>query len=119
MNEDLPIEAVVKNLLIERDNLKRENGQLRHELNNKCNAIKSFKKWQRESVKWNILQWIHEATKLEEPVLSIEVANKIKNIVKTGSSLISMRSKEISFAQSIKAFMEQDEIKKLLEQENE
>lgn len=118
-NEELPVEAVVKNLIIERDRYKQEAGRLKTELHNKENAISHFKKWQREVVKYNILQWINEAAKLEEPILSVEITNKIKKIIKTGSSLISMRSKELSFAQEIKDLLEQQEIKELLNEQED
>ena len=118
-NPDVPDRAVIKQLLIENGKLKSEVQYLESELANKNKAIKAFKKWQRDVTQRNIQEWLNEAVNLEKPILSIEVANKIKNLTKIGNSIMSHRNKMISFAQTIKSLLQDDEIQELLKETEE
>ena len=118
-NPDVPDRAVIKQLLIENGKLKSEIQYLENELANKNRAIKAFKKWQRDVTQRNIQEWLNEAVNLEKPVLSIEVANKIKNLTKIGNSIMSHRNKMISFAQTIQTLLQDDEIQQLLKETEE
>lgn len=113
-NEDVPTEAIVKNLIIERDRYKQEAGRLKTELHNKENAIRAFKKWQREVTQRHISQWLNEAMTIEDPVLSLETVNKIKILVKAASKLSTAKSREIAFAKSVKELMEDEAIRELI-----
>ena len=113
-NPDVPAEAIVKQLLVENGQLKSEIQYLENELANKNRAIKAFKKWQRDVTERKIQDWLDEALNFETPILSIEVANKIKNLVKNGNSILSHRKKIESFAQTVKSLLEEDEIRQLL-----
>lgn len=118
-NPDVPDRAVIKQLLIENGKLKSEVQYLENELANKNKAIKAFKKWQAGVTQRNIQDWLSEAVNLEKPILSIEVANKIKNLTKIGNSIMSHRNKMISFAQTIKSLLQDDEIQELLKETEE
>ena len=118
-NPDVPDRAVIKQLLIENGKLKSEVQYLENELANKNKAIKAFKKWQVGVTQRNIQEWLNEAVNLEKPILSIEVANKIKNLTKIGNSIMSHRNKMISFAQTIKSLLQDDEIQELLKDTEE
>lgn len=69
-NKDVPVEAIVKQLLIENKNLKDKVSQLKQELSHKNNAIKSFKKWQNKQAEYKIVYWLVDGIKLLEPPMS-------------------------------------------------
>ncbi len=62
-NKDVPIEVVLKNTLIENGKLKSEIQHLEAELQNKNNAIKAFKEWQKKCINYNLQQMFDEAMK--------------------------------------------------------
>lgn len=80
-NKDVPVEAIVKNLLIENKNLKSKISELKQELSIKNNAIKSFKKWQSKVRTYKLGYWLVNDIKLLEPPMSDDSVKLITKLL--------------------------------------
>lgn len=63
-NEDVPDETIIRQLTNENRKLRMQVGELKTAVNNKDNAIKSFKKWQANVADYKWQYWLSNGIKL-------------------------------------------------------
>ena len=64
LNDDVPVEAIVKQLVKENTKLHHEVSVLKMEISNKENAIRAFKKWQASVADRKWQYWLNEGLEL-------------------------------------------------------
>ena len=76
-NPDVPIEAVLKQVLKENRQLRQKIGELKSELDHKEYAIKKFKEWQANMANFKYNYWLNEGLRLA----SIDIdENRVKRV---------------------------------------
>ena len=91
MNEDVPVETILKYVLVENGQLKSEVQRLEYELSICKRQIKGFKKWQEEYTHKSWQYWLDYALSLSDVDIDrekIKAARKIINAYNTYNSLL-------------------------------
>ena len=81
MNKDVPVESVLKQVLIENGKLKSEIDYLNNELQAKNRAIEAFKIWQGKVAKRSIQYWLVDHVNLLNEPLSDEAVNILRRLL--------------------------------------
>lgn len=81
MNKDVPVESVLKQVLIENGKLKSEIDYLNNELQAKNRAIEAFKIWQGNVAKRNIQYWLVDHVNLLNEPLSNEAVTILRRLL--------------------------------------
>lgn len=104
MNNDVPIEAAFKQLLIENGKLKSEIEYLEHELELKTKAIDKFKEWQKKMAEFKAKEWLDEGIRL---VAQGKENDKLRKQFKTLRNFIKNYDRYKMFVESFqKAYVE-------------
>jgi len=118
-NPDVPDSTVIKQLSIENGKLKSEIQYLENELANKNRAIEAFKKWQRQVTQRTIWEWIREAKNLQEPLLTNESANTLRELVTAVGNIKQIKSNLKSLLKATDKVANNKEIQELIKDTEE
>lgn len=80
-NEDVPPEAVIRNLIEENNRLRHEKSELKHQLDCKLEAIKHFKEWQKSVASYNYHYWLNEGLKIAEFTPDKEELETLRRVI--------------------------------------
>lgn len=79
-NEDVPAEAILRQVLIENGKLKSEIDELKDTLARRDAAIAAFKKWQGKMATYKWQYWFHEGLKLADEKPDDSVLVKMRSL---------------------------------------